>query len=50
MEIGPQRGYGQTVDKGGVLGSALQTDLQGKTGTMLKSADDTHVQLLPSRC
>ncbi|MEL7013699.1 MAG: hypothetical protein AAFO72_10520, partial [Pseudomonadota bacterium] len=30
--------------------SALQTDLQGVTGTMLKSADDTHVQLVPSCC
>lgn len=29
---------------------ALQTDLQGVAGTMLKSADDTHVQLVPSCC
>ena len=32
------------------LGPALQTHLQGETGTMLKSADETHVQLVPSRC
>lgn len=30
--------------------SALQTDLQGKTGAMLKSADNAHVQLVPSCC
>ncbi|KIN78408.1 hypothetical protein Z950_3351 [Sulfitobacter mediterraneus KCTC 32188] len=30
--------------------SALQTDLQGGAGTMLKTADDTHIQLLPSCC
>jgi hypothetical protein len=34
----------------GCFGPALQTNLQGKTGTMLKSANDTHVQLVPSRC
>ncbi len=32
------------------LRPALQTRLQGETGTMLKTADDTHVQLVPSRC
>ncbi|MFG5380980.1 hypothetical protein [Yoonia sp. R2-816] len=33
---------GQTVSD-----HALQTDLQGKAGTMLKSADETHVQHCP---
>ncbi|APX15461.1 hypothetical protein BWR17_06200 [Phaeobacter inhibens] len=32
------------------LWPALQTDLQGQTGAVLKSADDTHVQLMPSHC
>lgn len=31
-----------------MLGSALQTDSQGKTGSMLKSAYDTHAQRVPS--
>ena len=38
------------ADLGNVAGSALQSGSQGGLGTMLKSADDTHVQQLPSRC
>ena len=48
-EVQPRRGNGQTVEEE-LPWSALQTDPQGRTGTMLKSADDAHAQLLPSRC
>jgi hypothetical protein len=38
------------IKTGDVVRSALQTNLQGVTGTMLKSADYAHVQQLPSLC
>jgi len=43
----PYHGWGQTNCEM-ILWPALQTNLQGETGAMLKSADDTHVQLVPS--